>query len=100
MAAAQDLMSSPGKILEEEFLKPLGMSQQQLARAIGKPETFVSEIISGKRTITADTAQMLAEALGTTPGFWMRLQTTIDLRTSSTSASTAYAPSHLREAGA
>ncbi|MFU0811272.1 MAG: HTH cro/C1-type domain-containing protein [Atopobium sp.] len=100
MAAAQDLMSSPGKILEEEFLKPLGMSQQQLARAIGKPETFVSEIISGKRTITADTAQMLAEALGTTPGFWMRLQTTFDLRTSSTSASTAYAPSHLREAGA
>lgn len=100
MAAAQDLMSSPGKILEEEFLKPLGMSQQQLARAIGKPETFVSEIISGKRTITADTAQMLAEALGTTPGFWMRLQTTFDLRTSSTSTSTAYAPSHLREAGA
>lgn len=76
------------------------MSQQQLARAIGRPEPFVSEIINGKRTITADVAEMPAEALGTTPEFWLRLQTTFDLRTSSTGASTTYGPSHLREKGA
>jgi addiction module HigA family antidote len=96
MAAAQDLMSSPGKILEEEPLGPLGMSQQQLACAIGRPERLASEIISGKRTITADAARVLAEALGTTPEFWMRLQTAFDLRTSG-SGSTTHVPSHLRE---
>jgi addiction module HigA family antidote len=100
MAAVQDFMSSPGRILEEEFLGPLGMSQQQLARAIGNPESFVSEIINGKRTITADAAEVLAEALGTTPEFWLRLQTTFDLRTSSAGASATYVPSHLHETGA
>lgn len=100
MAAAQDFMSSPGEILAEEFLKPLGMSQQQLACAIGRPEPFVSEIISGKRTITADVAEMLAETLGTTSGFWMRIQTAFDLRTSSAGASATYVASHLREKGA
>ena len=69
----------PGEVLSEEFLVPLGISQNALARAIGVPPRRVNEIVLGKRNITADTAVRLARALGTSEGFWMGLQADYDL---------------------
>ena len=69
----------PGEVLSEEFLVPLGISQNALARAIGVPPRRVNEIVLGKRSITADTAVRLARALGTSEGFWMGLQADYDL---------------------
>ena len=69
----------PGEVLGEEFLVPLGISQNALARAIGVPPRRVNEIVLGKRSITADTAVRLARALGTSEGFWMGLQADYDL---------------------
>lgn len=81
MTTMNELMSTPGEILKEEFLEPLGISQYRLAKAIGKPESAVSEIVHGRRAITVEMAWLLAEALGTTPEFWVRLQSTYDLKT-------------------
>ena len=64
----------PGEILHEEFLKPLGITQNRLAVAIGVPPRRINEIVHGKRGITADTAIRLARAFGTTEMFWMNLQ--------------------------
>ena len=72
-------MVSPGEILDEEFLKPMGLSQSSLAARMGVPRMRISEIIRGKRAITAETAILLGEALGTSARFWMNLQTTHDL---------------------
>jgi addiction module HigA family antidote len=69
----------PGEILLEEFLKPLGVSQNALARAIGVPPRRINEIVLGKRSISADTALRLARALGTSEQFWMGLQADYDL---------------------
>jgi len=69
----------PGEVLMEEFLKPLGISQNALARAIGVPPRRINEIALGKRSITADTAVRLARALGTSEAFWMGLQADYDL---------------------
>lgn len=69
----------PGQILFEEFMKPLGLSQNGLARAIGVPPRRINEIVHGKRAITADTALRLAAYLGPDPQFWMTLQTHYDL---------------------
>ena len=74
-------VSSPGEILKEEFLDPLGISQYRLAKAIGKPQSAVSDIVHGKRAITPDMAYLIGTALGTTPDFWLRLQTTYQLKT-------------------
>lgn len=68
----------PGEILREEFLIPLEISQYRLAKQIGVPAMRISEICSGKRGITADTALRLARAFGTTPGFWLALQASYD----------------------
>lgn len=68
----------PGEVLLEEFLKPMGISQYRLAKAIGVPAMRISEICAGKRAITADTALRLARAFGTTPGFWLGLQADYD----------------------
>lgn len=76
-----DYLSTPGEILSEEFLKPLGISQYRLAKAIGKPESAVSDIVNGRRGITVEMAWLLAQALGTTPEFWLRLDTTYRLKT-------------------
>jgi addiction module HigA family antidote len=73
-------LSKPGKILLEEFLKPLETSQNLLAREIGVHPRRVNEIVLGRRTITADTALRLARYFGTGPEFWMNLQTDYDLR--------------------
>jgi antitoxin HigA-1 len=69
----------PGEILEEEFLRPMGMTQQALAQKMGVPVQRVNTIISGKRGVTAETAILLSRALGTTAQFWMNLQTSFDL---------------------
>jgi antitoxin HigA-1 len=64
----------PGEVLREEFLKPLGLSQNRLARELGVPPRRINEIVLEKRAITADTALRLARFFGTSEGFWMGLQ--------------------------
>ena len=71
--------SHPGKILKEEFLDELGISQVAFAAHIKVPVQRVNEIVRGKRGITSDTAWLLAQALDTTPEFWLNLQGTYDL---------------------
>lgn len=69
----------PGEILLEEFLKPLEISQNALARAAAVPPRRINEIVLGKRRVTADTAVRLAAALGTSERFWLGLQADYDL---------------------
>ena len=69
----------PGEILLEEFLKPMEISQNKIARAIGVPPRRINEIVHAKRAITADTAVRLAKYFGTSESFWMGLQTDYDL---------------------
>lgn len=69
----------PGEILREEFLKPLGITQVALAEHLGIPVQRVNELIRGKRGVTPETAWLLAGAFGTTPEFWLNLQTNHDL---------------------
>lgn len=69
----------PGEVLLEEFLQPLDISQNRLARAMGVPPRRINEIVHGKRSVTADTALRLARALGTSEQFWMGLQADYDL---------------------
>ena len=69
----------PGEVLQEEFLKPLGVSQYRLAKDISVPARRVNEIVLGKRSITADTALRLARYFGTSDRFWLNLQTRYDL---------------------
>jgi addiction module HigA family antidote len=69
----------PGEILLEEFLSPLGLTQVSFAAHIGVPVQRVNEIVRGKRGITPESAWLFAEALGTTPEFWLNLQTNYDL---------------------
>ncbi len=69
----------PGEVLLEEFLKPLGIRQNRLARTMRVPPRRINEIVHGKRAITADTAIRLACALGTSEQFWMGLQADYDL---------------------
>ena len=69
----------PGVLLQEDFLKPLGISQRELADAILVPYQRVNEITNEKRGITPNTALRLAKYFGNTPGFWMNLQLRFDL---------------------
>lgn len=69
----------PGEVLREDFLKPLGLSQYALAKAIGVPQIRVSEIVNAKRAITPDTALRLARYFGTTAEFWIGMQASYDL---------------------
>lgn len=69
----------PGEILLEEFLKPMELSQNRLAREIGLPPRRINEIVLGKRAITADTALRLARYFGISESFWMGLQADYDL---------------------
>lgn len=71
--------TAPGEMLLEEFLKPRGVTQVELASRMGVPIQRVNTIVNGKRGITAETAILLAEALDTTPEFWMGLQADFDL---------------------
>lgn len=69
----------PGEVLREDFLKPLGMSQYALAKALGVPEIRISEIVNGKRAISPDTALRLARYFGTSAEFWLGMQISFDL---------------------
>ena len=69
----------PGEILEEEFLKPMGISQYRLAKDISVPPRRINEIVHGKRSITADTALRLGKFFGISAQFWLNLQTRYDL---------------------
>jgi len=69
----------PGEILRYEFLKPLNLTQQQLAGSIGLTRLRINELILGKRSLTPDTAFRLAKFFNTTPDFWMGLQTNVDM---------------------
>ena len=70
----------PGEILHAEFLQPMGLSQNRLARAIGVPPRRINEIVLGKRGISADNAPRLSAAFGTSAEFWMGLQEEYELR--------------------
>ena len=70
----------PGEILLEEYLKPMGITQEQLSRDLDTPKSKISEIIHGKRSITAITALRLAEYLGTEAEMWLKLQMIYDLQ--------------------
>jgi addiction module HigA family antidote len=69
----------PGEILQQEFLEPLGLSQNALAQAIGVPANRINEIIRGRRGITADTDLRLARFFKLSEGYWLRLQNTYDM---------------------
>ena len=69
----------PGEILKEDLLKPLGISINRLGRDLRVPVTRISEIVNGRRGVTAGTALRLARYFGTTAEFWMDLQTAYDL---------------------
>lgn len=69
----------PGEILLEEFLIPMEISQNRLARDIGVPPRRINEIVHGKRAVSADTALRLARYFGTSEAFWMGLQADYDL---------------------
>ena len=69
----------PGEILLEEFLKPMGLSQNQLALSLRVPARRINEIVHGKRRITADTALRLGQFFGMSPAFWLGLQMDYDL---------------------
>lgn len=71
---------SPGEILEEEFLKPMSISAYRLAKDTGMPATRVSQILKGKRRITADTALRLSRYFGNSAEFWMGIQDEYELR--------------------
>ncbi len=71
----------PGKILQEEFLEPLGLSQNKLALALRVPARRINEIVLSKRRITADTALRLGRYFGMSARFWMNLQARYDLDT-------------------
>jgi addiction module HigA family antidote len=71
--------TSPGEMLHEEFLLPLGLSQNALALKIRVPATRIGEIIHAKRAITPDTALRLARFFGNSPEFWLNLQQSYDL---------------------
>jgi len=70
---------TPGEILLQEFLKPMGLSQNALARGLRVPPRRINEIVLGKRAITADTDLRLAKFFGTSEGFWMGLQADYEL---------------------
>jgi len=70
---------TPGEILRDEFMKPLGLSARGLAREIGVPPNRVTDILNGDRGITAETAIKLSKRFGNTARFWMNLQVSYDL---------------------
>jgi addiction module HigA family antidote len=82
---------SPGEMLAEEFLKPLGMSNYRLAKEIGVPAQRIGEIVAGKRAITADTDLRLCRFFGLSDGWWLRLQADFDTEVGKASLAKALA---------
>lgn len=89
----------PGVILLEEYLKPLGLTQVAFASHLSVPVQRVNELIRGKRGVTAETAWLLAHALGTTPQFWLNLQANHDLALAKPKKATRRISNALAEAG-
>jgi addiction module HigA family antidote len=79
IATPNRVTTHPGEVLNEEFLRPLGMSVNALAMALRVPATRIGAIVKGERSVTADTALRLARFFGTSPEFWMNLQAMYDL---------------------
>jgi addiction module HigA family antidote len=75
----QGMATHPGEVLEEEFLKPMGISRHKLAMDTHMPATRVGEIVRGRRAVSPDTALRLARYFGTSPEFWLNLQQQYDL---------------------
>jgi len=73
---------TPGEILAEDYLSPMGLSQNALARSLGVSPRRVNEIVHGKRAITLDTSLRLGRFFGQSPRFWLNLQAECDLRNS------------------
>jgi len=69
----------PGEILRYEYMEPLGLTQQQLADALGVTRVRINELVLGKRSITPDTAFRLARYFNTTPDFWINMQVDVDM---------------------
>jgi len=80
MATNEFAPVTPGEMLKEEFLTEYGLSQNQLAKAIGISPNRIAEIVNNRRRITADTALRLGLYFGNSPEFWMNLQTHYDLK--------------------
>jgi len=70
---------TPGELLLEEFLKPMGISQYRLAKEIGVPGQRIGEIVAGKRAVTADTDLRLCKFFGLSNGYWLRAQVAYDI---------------------
>jgi len=70
---------TPGEVLREEFMRPMGLSARRLARELGVPANRITAILNGDRTVTAETAVLLSERFRTSAEFWMNLQTAFDL---------------------
>jgi antitoxin HigA-1 len=77
--ARTKLLVHPGEVLHQEFLEPMGMSASALARALDVPGNRITEIVAGRRSVTADTAIRLSHYFGTSVEFWTNMQTTYDL---------------------
>jgi addiction module HigA family antidote len=75
----QGMATHPGEVLEEEFLKPMGISRHKLAMDTHMPATRVGEIVRGRRAVSPDTALRLARYFGNSPEFWLNLQQQYDL---------------------
>src|SRR5690554_4758929 len=69
---------TPGELLKEEFLEPMGISQYRLAKEIGVPAQRIGQIIAGKRAVTADTDLRLCRFFGLSNGYWLRAQAALD----------------------
>jgi antitoxin HigA-1 len=74
---------TPGELLDDEFLQPLGISQYRLAKAIDVPASRISEVVAGRRAISADTDLRLCRFLGLSPGYWLRAQAAHDTEVAS-----------------
>jgi antitoxin HigA-1 len=70
---------TPGELLKEEFLDPMGISRYRLAKEIGVPAQRIGDIVAGKRAITADTDLRLCRFFGLSKGYWLRVQTAYDI---------------------
>jgi antitoxin HigA-1 len=77
---AKPALTHPGIILRDEFFAPLGITQLAASKATGIPQSRLSELLSGRRSITADTAARLGRYFGVDPRSWLNLQVTYDLR--------------------
>ncbi len=89
---------TPGEVLREEFMAPLGLSARQLARDLGVSPDRITEIMRGERAITAETALLLARRFGTSARFWLNLQAAHDLAVAERAAPSLAHGSRFREA--